>query len=113
MERIPMSDTDTTQPGQKDSTMMGMASDMVKAAATAVTNKAHPLVEQYATMYTHGARTPILRTPDEVGLDYEECWFPSADGVTLEAWFIPAPSDRLLIVNHPMPCNRYGFPGHL
>ena len=35
------------------------------------------------------------------------------DGVALEAWFIPADSDKLLIVNHPMTCNRYGFPGHL
>jgi len=35
------------------------------------------------------------------------------DGVPLEAWFIPADSDRLLIINHPMTCNRYGFPGHL
>lgn len=26
---------------------------------------------------------------------------------------IPADSDKLLIVNHPMTCNRYGFPGHL
>jgi hypothetical protein len=30
------------------------------------------------------------------------------------AWLIPADSDKLLIVNHPMTCNRrYGFPGHL
>lgn len=35
------------------------------------------------------------------------------DGVPLEAWFIPADSDRLLVINHPMTCNRYGFPGHL
>jgi uncharacterized protein len=25
----------------------------------------------------------------------------------------PSNSDKLLIVNHPMTCNRYGFPGHL
>ncbi len=31
-----------------------------------------------------------------------------------EAWYIPAKgSDRLLVVNHPMACNRYGFPGQL
>jgi hypothetical protein len=46
-------------------------------------------------------------------MDFEEAWFPSMDGVPLEAWFIPADSDRLLIINHPMTCNRYGFPGHL
>ncbi|NMO03097.1 alpha/beta hydrolase [Gordonia sp. TBRC 11910] len=87
---------------------------MAKAAVAVVHDKTNPLVEQYAQLFTHGLRTPVLRTPNEVGLDYEECWFPSADGVTLEAWYIPAEgSDKLLIANHPMPCNRYGFPGHL
>jgi hypothetical protein len=43
----------------------------------------------------------------------EDVFFPSLDGVPLEAWFIPADSDKLLIINHPMTCNRYGFPGHL
>ena len=59
------------------------------------------------------ARAPILRTPADYGMAYEDVFFPSADGVPLEAWFIPADSDRLVIANHPMPMNRYGFPGHL
>src|SRR5262245_38531501 len=42
-----------------------------------------------------------------------DAFFPSLDGIPLEAWFIPADSEKLLIVNHPMTCNRYGFPGHL
>nr|WP_231488349.1 hypothetical protein [Brevibacterium sp. VCM10] len=47
-------------------------------------------------------------------MDYENVFFPSLDGMTLESWFIPAAgSDKLLIVNHPVTCNRYGFPGHL
>ena len=48
-----------------------------------------------------------------MGSTYEDVFFPSLDGIPLEAWFIPADSDKLLIVNHPMTCNRYGFPGHL
>lgn len=104
---------DTTAAGEQDATLAGMAADMLKSVRDTVVDKAHPMVEQYAQLFTRGARTPVLRTPDEVGLEYEECWFPSADGVPLDAWFIPADSDRLLIVNHPMPCNRYGFPGHL
>ncbi|MFP9229402.1 hypothetical protein A0E43_12670 [Pectobacterium cacticida] len=35
------------------------------------------------------------------------------DGVTLEGWFIPGNSDRLIIANHPIWANRYGYPGHL
>jgi hypothetical protein len=46
-------------------------------------------------------------------MEYEDVFFPSLDGVPLEAWFIPADSSKLLIINHPMTCNRYGFPGHL
>ncbi|WP_345657946.1 hypothetical protein [Streptomyces siamensis] len=31
-----------------------------------------------------------------------------------EAWYIAVNgSDRLLVVNHPMTCNPYGFPGQL
>jgi hypothetical protein len=55
----------------------------------------------------------VLRRPSDVGLEYENTFFPSLDGIPLEAWFIPADSNKLLIVNHPMTCNRYGFPGHL
>lgn len=72
------------------------------------------LVGQYAQMFAHGARTPVLKRPGDVGMDFDEVQFPSKDGVPLEAWYIPAASsDRLLVVNHPMTCNRHGFPGHL
>jgi pimeloyl-ACP methyl ester carboxylesterase len=70
-------------------------------------------IDDLAELMAHSARTPILRRPDEYGLAYEDVFFPAQDGVTLEGWFIPADSDRLLICNHPMPCNRYGYPGHL
>ncbi|MCG0289116.1 alpha/beta hydrolase [Streptomyces sp. PSAA01] len=59
-------------------------------------------------------RSPIMHYPSERGLEYEDVTFPSADGVPLEGWFIPAPgSDRLVIVNHPMYFARSGLPSHL
>lgn len=59
-------------------------------------------------------RAPILRTPADVGLTFEEVTFPALDGVPLEAWFIPREgSDKLVIVNHPRGFNRYGQPAHL
>lgn len=58
-------------------------------------------------------RSPIMKTPADYGMAYEDVFFPSLDGVTLEAWFIPADSDKLIICNHPMTMNRYGYPGHL
>jgi esterase/lipase len=58
-------------------------------------------------------RTPILRRPDEYGMEYEDVFFPALDGVTLNGWFIPADSDKLIICNHFSPGNRYGYPGHM
>ncbi|PYI15630.1 alpha/beta-hydrolase [Aspergillus violaceofuscus CBS 115571] len=81
-------------------------------AAADVDAYAGPLAQFFA----HGLRSPILRRPDEEGLEYEEVWFPSLDGlhVVLEGWYIPAKgSNKLIIANHPMPCNRSGYPGHL
>ncbi len=58
-------------------------------------------------------RTPIVRTPDEYGMEYEEVEFLTEDGVTLKGWFIPAESDKIIISNHFSPGNRYGFAGHM
>lgn len=83
--------------------------------------KPRPSAEQYEVIKAVAAfsarpmRTPVLRDPMEHGMDYEDHFFPSLDGVPLEAWYIPAakPSDLLIIANHPLPMNRYGLAGHL
>ena len=36
----------------------------------------------------------ILRTPKDVGLDYEEVWLTTEDGVRIESWYIPALAAR-------------------
>ncbi|MBE1285675.1 MAG: alpha/beta hydrolase [Rhodobacteraceae bacterium] len=60
------------------------------------------------------SRTPVLKTPADYGMEYQDVFFPALDGVPLEAWFIPAEgSDKLIICNHPLTFSRYGFPGHL
>lgn len=73
------------------------------------------LVETYGQLFKNGQRSPILRRPSEYGMKYEDIFFPSLDGTILQGWFIPAaqPSKKLIIANHPMTCNRYGYPGHL
>ncbi|MGW4567163.1 alpha/beta hydrolase family protein [Streptomyces sp. NPDC004561] len=71
------------------------------------------IISNLARALAFSTRTPILRRPDEYGMAYEDVRFPAADGTTLEGWFIPADSDKLVIANHPMPANRYGYPGHL
>ena len=104
----------STDRGQNDAKPTAMATNAARTVKEAVTNKLDPLVEIYAQMFAHGVRTPVLRRPDEYGMAYEDVFFPAMDGITLEGWFIPAEgSQKLLVVNHPMTCNRYGFPGHL
>lgn len=72
-----------------------------------------PAMQAMAEFFAKSYRTPILQRPDQFGMAYEDVFFPSMDGVPLEGWFIPGKSDKLIICNHFMPGNRYGYPGHL
>lgn len=70
--------------------------------------------KDYPSLFVRGQHTPVYRNPSSVGLEYEDVTFPSYDGVILEGWFIPKKgSDKLIIANHFLPGNRYGFAGHL
>ncbi len=81
------------------------------------TAAAHPtraeLVAGLVSAMANPARSPILRSPADDGIAFSDVFFPAMDGVTLEGWFIPGDSDRLIIANPPIWANRYGFPGHL
>ncbi|KAF5653665.1 putative gibberellin biosynthesis-related [Fusarium sp. NRRL 25303] len=57
---------------------------------------------------------PIMHYPNEEGLEFEDIYFPSDDGVPLEGWFIPCKgSNKIIIANHPHWFNRAGIPSHL
>lgn len=73
------------------------------------------LMTKVVKMIAQVPRTPILRRPDEYGMDYEDVSFQAADGIALEGWYIPAKekSDKIVICNHFSPGNRYGYAGHL
>lgn len=60
----------------------------------------------------HSRRQPIVRTPQEYGMAYENVAFKSIDDLTIKGWFIPALSgqtDKVILLTHPMPMNRHGF----
>src|SRR3982074_1166113 len=72
------------------------------------------ILDATADAFVHQLRSPIMHTPSEQSLAYEEVTFPSLDGVPLEGWFIPADgSEKLIIANHPMGFSRSGIPTHL
>ncbi|MEM9144441.1 MAG: alpha/beta hydrolase [Bacteroidota bacterium] len=62
-------------------------------------------------------RTPVHKTPADHGMDnWDDVYFPSSDGTPLEGWYIPSvkgESNKLIVINHPMPMSRSGFTGHL
>ncbi|MBN1316652.1 MAG: hypothetical protein JXA42_14335 [Anaerolineales bacterium] len=70
----------------------------------------------FSTLVLRSRRQPIVRTPQEFGLAYEDIEFKSVDGLTIQGWFIPAgPAgsgegpDKVIIQTHPMFFNRHGF----
>ncbi|MFF3363747.1 alpha/beta hydrolase family protein [Streptomyces misionensis] len=72
------------------------------------------MLEAIADRFSTSPRSPVLHSPAEHGLDFEDVTFPSEDGIPLEGWFVPAPgSDRIVIVNHPRFFSRSGLPSHL
>jgi len=72
------------------------------------------LLQAMADSFAQQLRAPILHSPAEHGLDYEDVTFPALDGVQLEGWFIPAAgSNKLIVANHPMGFSRAGIPAHL
>jgi uncharacterized protein len=40
----------------------------------------------------------IVATPADIGLRYEPLRLPTADGETLDAWFVPAPDERAVLL---------------
>jgi hypothetical protein len=72
------------------------------------------ILQAMAESFGQQLRSPILHSPSEESLDYQDVTFPALDGVPLEGWFIPAAgSGKLIIANHPMGFSRSGIPTHL
>jgi pimeloyl-ACP methyl ester carboxylesterase len=76
--------------------------------------QADEALQRFADGFSSPRRSPVLHSPSEHGLDYEDITFPARDGVPLEGWFIPVPgSGKLIIANHPVGFSRSGIPTHL
>jgi len=66
----------------------------------------------FSGIVIHSRRQPIVRTPEEYGMNYEEVEFKSTDGLSIRGWFIPTSSgqsEKVILLTHPMPMNRHGF----
>lgn len=82
--------------------------------STPMNDATETALDALAQGLAYSTRSPLLRTPADAGLDFEEVTYPSSDGVPLEAWFIACEgSDKLIVAMHAFGFNRYGFPAHL
>ncbi len=50
------------------------------------------------TRFIISAKKEIIATPDELGLDYDEVWLDTSDGVRIHGWFIPGQADMPLVI---------------
>jgi len=72
------------------------------------------VLQRFVDGFSSPPRSPVLHWPSEHNLAYEDITFPALDGVPIEAWFIPAPGSRkVIIANHPVGFTRSGVPTHL
>lgn len=78
-----------------------------------ITEEQTAMLQTLAGGLSKPPRLPVLRTPDEVGLDFEEVTFETGDGVTVSGWFMPGTSGHVILTNHFSPGNKYGFAGHM
>lgn len=68
------------------------------------------LIAQIVKMRVTPARLENIKNPSDYGMKYIDVDIVTADNIRLSAWEIPAanPSNKTVIVNHPLTTTRYG-----
>ena len=63
----------------------------------------------FAQMTLNPKRQPVVASPADYGLAFDEVEFDSLDGLRLKGWFLPGDARKALLFTHPMFCNRHEF----
>jgi pimeloyl-ACP methyl ester carboxylesterase len=63
----------------------------------------------FAQLTLNPKRQPIALSPADYGMAYEDIEFRNLEGQRLRGWFIPGDPRKVLLMTHPMFCNRHGF----
>ncbi len=97
-----------------DKLMEGIMPDTEDAPRTLSEDEIAAVLKGIADAFKNQLRAPLLATPADAGLVFEDVTFPALDGVPIEAWSTPCEgSDKLIVANHPRGFNRHGSPSHL
>lgn len=66
-------------------------------------------LDYFADQMIYPERQELPKTPAQYDLKFEDVEFESVDGIRLQAWLIPAESEKLILITHPMGFTRYGY----
>jgi len=65
------------------------------------------LIPAYGAYHaTHPSRVPVVGSPADLGMAYEEAAIPTVDGVTLRGWYVPSRNGAAVIALHGSDGNR-------
>jgi len=62
-----------------------------------------------ANTFLKPGHQPLVKTPRDYGLNYEDVTVTTEDGVNLAAWLIRGTNDKFIIMGHPGRFTKYGF----
>ncbi|HPO49965.1 MAG TPA: hypothetical protein PLO89_06525 [Spirochaetota bacterium] len=65
--------------------------------------------EVLAKTLVYPNRQPVVKTPQDYGMKFENITVKSDDNVNLKGWVIPGKNDSLCIITHPMNFTKYGY----
>jgi pimeloyl-ACP methyl ester carboxylesterase len=77
---------------------------LVLAEALAVFYLVVPVYGAYDA--THPARVPVVGSPADMGMAYEEVTMPAAGGITLRGWYVPSHNGAAIVAVHGSDGNR-------
>lgn len=66
-------------------------------------------IDYFADQMIYPERQQLPKNPSDYNLSYQDVIIESTNGIDLKAWLIPADSDKLILITHPMGFTRYGY----
>jgi len=66
-------------------------------------------VKMMADSFLYVNRQPMVKTPADYDLEYEDLKIVTEDNVEISAWFIKGTKDKTIILAHPGAFSKYGY----
>lgn len=63
----------------------------------------------FADSLVYANRQPVIKTPADYGMEYEQVTIATPDDLSLNGWLIPGSADSLAVMVHPMNFSKYGY----